>query len=227
MNIAIIGKGNLGTHLYGALKPMASVQWYARDYPTSIDADLVIVSVSDKETTEVCERINANLVVHTAGIVPQVDTGNAGVLYPLYSFTKGATVDWANVPFLIETAQENNLSILKETVTLLGAKFYSMSSAQRTKIHAAAVIVNNFTNHLYTLAEDYCQDHKLPFEVLHGIMQQGPSKAIELGAKQAQTGPAIRGDYDTIENHLEFIRQKEIKGLYEHLSASIRNRHEL
>jgi predicted short-subunit dehydrogenase-like oxidoreductase (DUF2520 family) len=136
-------------------------------------------------------------------------------------------VDWANIPFLIETAQENNLSILKETVTLLGAKFYSMSSAQRTKIHAAAVIVNNFTNHLYTLAEDYCQDHKLPFEVLHGIMQQGPSKAIELGAKQAQTGPAIRGDYDTIENHLKFIRQKEIKGLYETLSTSIRNRHEL
>lgn len=227
MNIAIIGKGNLGTHLYDALKPMASVQWYARDYPTSIDADLVIVSVSDKETTEVCERINANLVVHTAGIIPQVDTGNAGVLYPLYSFTKGATVDWANVPFLIETAQENNLSILRETVTLLGAKFYSMSSAQRTKIHAAAVIVNNFTNHLYTLAEDYCQDHNLPFEVLHGIMQQGPSKAIELGAEQAQTGPAIRGDYDTIENHLKFIRQKEIKGLYEHLSTSIRNRHEL
>jgi len=26
---------------------------------------------------------------------------------------------------------------------------------------------------------------------------------------------------------LEFIRQKEIKGLYEHLSTSIRNRHEL
>ena len=227
MKIAIIGKGNLGTHLYDALKSVVSVQWYARDYPTSMDADLVIVSVSDKETLEVCERIDAALVVHTAGIVPRVDRPNAGVLYPLYSFTKGAAVDWANVPFLIETAQENNLSILKETVTLLGAKFYSMSSAQRTKIHAAAVIVNNFTNHLYTLAEDYCRDHNLPFEVLHGIMQQGPSKAIELGAKQAQTGPAIRGDHDTIENHLESIRQKEIKELYEHISTSIRNRHEL
>ena len=227
MKISIIGKGNLGTHLYDALKSVVSVQWYARDYPTSMNADLVIVSVSDKETLEVCERIDANLVVHTAGIVPQVDTGNAGVLYPLYSFTKGAAVDWANIPFLIETAQENNLSILKETVTLLGAKFYSMSSGQRTKIHAAAVIVNNFTNHLYTLAEDYCRDHNLPFEVLHGIMKQGPSKAIELGAKQAQTGPAIRGDHDTIENHLESIRQKEIKELYEHISTSIRNRHEL
>ena len=227
MKIAIIGKGNLGTLLYDALKSVVSVQWYARDYPTSMNADLVIVSVSDKETLEVCERIDAALVVHTAGIVPQVDRPNAGVLYPLYSFTKGAVVDWVNIPFLIETAQENNLSILKETVTLLGAKFYSMSSAQRTKIHAAAVIVNNFTNHLYTLAEDYCRDHNLPFEVLHGIMQQGPSKAIELGAKQAQTGPAIRGDHDTIENHLESIRQKEIKELYEHISTSIRNRHEL
>ena len=227
MKIAIIGKGNLGTHLYDALKSVASVQWYARDYPTSMNADLVIVSVSDKETLEVCERIDAALVVHTAGIVPQVDRPNAGVLYPLYSFTKGAVVDWVNIPFLIETAQENNLSILKETVTLLGAKFYSMSSGQRTKIHAAAVIVNNFTNHLYTLAEDYCRDHNIPFEVLHGIMKQGPIKAIELGAKQAQTGPAIRGDHDTIENHLESIRQKEIKELYEHISTSIRNRHEL
>ena len=74
------------------------------------------------------------------------------------------------------------------------------------------------------LAED-CRDHKLPFEVLHGIMQQGPSKAIELGMTNTDR-MTIRGDYDTIENHLEFIRQKKLK-LYEHLSASIRNRHEL
>ena len=227
MKIAIIGKGNLGTHLYDALKPLASVQWYSRDYPTSIDADLVIVSVSDKETTEVCERIDATLVVHTAGIVPQVDRPNAGVLYPLYSFTKGAAVDWTKIPFLIESAEEKKLSILKEITTLLGAKFYAISSAERTKIHTAAVFVNNFTNHLYTLAEDFCEDHKLPFEVLHGIMQQGPNKAIELGAKKAQTGPAIRGDHKTVQDHLESIRQPEIKELYEHLSTSIRKRHEL
>ena len=227
MKIAIIGKGNLGTHLYNSLKAQASVQWFAKDYPTSIIADIVIVSVSDHATVAVCKEIDASLVVHTAGVIPQVKKDNAGVFYPLFSFTKGALVQWENIPILIETAEEQNLSILKKIVELLGAKPYSMSSAERTNIHTAAVIVNNFTNHLYTLAEDYCRHHELPFEVLHAIMKQGPEKAIKLGAKQAQTGPAIRGDSGTILDHMESIDQEDIKILYKLLSTSIRNRHEL
>lgn len=227
MKVALIGKGNLGNHLYKVLHDKVDLQQYGRDFPNSIDSDIVIVSISDSYTTEVCAQIEAPLVVHTAGALSMLKQTNAGVLYPLYSFTKGAAVDWSRIPFLIETNDAQNISILEELVRIIGAKQYHITSEQRTKLHAAAVMVNNFTNHLYTLAAEHCEEHQLPFEVLHAIMEQGPTKAIELGPTNAQTGPASRGDKSTINAHLEQINNPQTKELYSLLSESIFKRNEL
>lgn len=227
MKVALIGKGNLGTHLYQVLNSKVDLQWYGRDYPTSIDADIVIVSISDGQTAKVCAQIDAPLVVHTAGALPMLNKANAGVFYPLYSFTKDAAVDWTRIPFLIETGNDQHNAILEELVRIIGAKRYHITSEKRTKLHAAAVMVNNFTNHLYTLAQEHCEAYQLPFEVLYAIMEQGPGKAIELGPRQAQTGPASRGDQNTINAHLEQINNPQTKELYSLLSESIFKRNEL
>ena len=227
MKVALIGKGNLGTHLYQVLNEKVDLQWFGRDFPNSIDADIVIVSISDSQTAQVCAQIEAPLVVHTAGALSMLDSTNAGVFYPLYSFTKDAAVDWTQIPFLIETSDAQHISILEELVRTIGGKLFHITSEQRTKLHAAAVMVNNFTNHLYTLAEEHCEDYQLPFEVLYAIMEQGPGKAIELGPKQAQTGPANRGDQNTIKAHLEQINNPQTKELYSLLSESIFKRNEL
>lgn len=227
MKVALIGKGNLGNHLYQVLHDKVDLLWYGRDFPNSIDVDVVIVSISDRHTTKVCTEIDAPLVVHTAGALSMLKQANAGVLYPLYSFTKGATVDWDRIPFLIETSDAQNISILEELVRTIGAKQYYITSEQRTKLHAAAVMVNNFTNHLYTLAAEHCEEYQLPFEVLHAIMEQGPGKAIKMGPRKAQTGPASRGDQKTINAHLEQINNPQTKELYSLLSESIFKRNEL
>lgn len=227
MKVALIGKGNLGTHLYQVLNSKVDLQWYGRDFPNSMDADVVIVSISDNHTADVCAQIEAPLVVHTAGALSMLNSANAGVFYPLYSFTKDAAVDWSRIPFLIETSDAQHISILEELVLTIGAKLYHITSEQRTKLHAAAVMVNNFTNHLYTLAAEHCEEYQLPFEVLHAIMEQGPGKAIELGPRGAQTGPASRGDQNTINAHLEQINNPQTKELYSLLSESIFKRNEL
>lgn len=227
MKVALIGKGNLGTHLYQVLNEKVDLQWYGRDFPNSIDADIVIVSISDSQTAKVCAQIDAPLVVHTAGALSMLDQDNAGVFYPLYSFTKDAAVDWTQIPFLIETCDAQHIGKLEKLVSAIGAKQYHITSEQRTKLHAAAVMVNNFTNHLYTLAQEHCQEYQLPFEVLHAIMKQGPNKAIELGPQNAQTGPASRGDQSTVNAHLEQINNPLTRELYSLLSESIFKRNEL
>jgi predicted short-subunit dehydrogenase-like oxidoreductase (DUF2520 family) len=58
-------------------------------------------------------------------------------------------------------------------------------------------------------------------------MRQGPDKAIALGPKTAQTGPARRGDDRTINHHLEQIQDPAAKALYELLSENIKKRYEL
>lgn len=227
MKVAIIGKGNLGSHLHKALQPTCDMQWYGREFPKTIDADIVIVSVSDDATLQVVSDVHGPLVVHTAGAVTMANLARAGVFYPLYSFTKEASVQWADIPFLLETSRKEDMRILEEITRLIGAQAFHITSEQRTKLHAAAVMVNNFTNHLYTLAKEHCQHYELPFEVLHAIMRQGPDKAIALGPETAQTGPASRGDDRTISHHLEQIQDPATKALYELLSENIKKRYEL
>jgi len=227
VKVAIIGKGNLGSHLHKALQPTCHMQWYGREFPKTIDTDIVIVSVSDDATLQVVSNVHAPLVVHTAGAVNMANLARTGVFYPLYSFTKEASVRWADIPFLLETSRKEDMRILEEITRLIGAQAFHITSKQRTKLHAAAVMVNNFTNHLYTLAKEYCQHYDLPFEVLHAIMRQGPDKAIALSPETAQTGPARRGDDRTISHHLEQIHDPATKALYELLSENIKKRYEL
>ena len=115
--------------------------------------------------------------------------------------------------------------MLRAIASCLTQKIFDVPSEKREKLHAAAVMVNNFTNHLYTLAYEHASQNDLPVEILHAIMRQGPDKAIELEPKKAQTGPAVRFDAPTIEKHIASIADAGVQELYRLLSASIQKHH--
>ena len=222
LHIAVVGQGNLGQHLAGGLQNFFQITTHGRalDIPTT--AEVIIVCVPDDATEEVCAALPQHLlIVHTAGALPMCNTPRSGVLYPVYSFTKGAEVNWAQVPFLLEAHSFEDLAILTNIAKALSPLTYEVSSAGRNHLHVSAVMINNFTNHLYTLAFAHAKEHNLPVETLFAIMKQGPDKAIAMGPKAAQTGPAARGDKQTIDAHLERIIDPEVKQLYTLLSESI------
>ena len=110
ISVAIIGSGNVATHLIHALLKIDSVslkQVYTRNQndletlnglvPTinSLDlleeADVTIIAISDDAITEVSSKIKNSFVVHTSGsanINALKNTGSKGVFYPLQSFSK-------------------------------------------------------------------------------------------------------------------------------------------
>ena len=226
LHIAIVGSGNVGHHLQKALEGIATVHSVGRDLKVPEACEVIMVCVPDDSVVKVCEQLPENkLIVHTAGAVPMQDNNRSGVFYPLYSFSKEADVNWSKIPILIEANSAEDLSLLKELATQLTEKVFEVSSAGRNQLHVSAVLVNNFTNHLYTLAFDHAKQHNVPVETLFAIMRQGPEKAIQLGPINAQTGPAIRGDQSTIEAHLSKIQDEELKTLYQLLSDSIHNTH--
>jgi predicted short-subunit dehydrogenase-like oxidoreductase (DUF2520 family) len=226
LHIAIVGSGNVGHHLQKALKGIATVHSVGRDLTVPEACEIVMVCVPDDSVIKVCEQLPENkLIVHTAGAVPMQDNNRSGVFYPLYSFSKEADVNWSKIPILIEANSAEDLSLLKELATQLTEKVFEVSSAGRNQLHVSAVLVNNFTNHLYTLAFDHAKQHNVPVETLFAIMRQGPEKAIQLGPINAQTGPAIRGDESTIAAHLSKIEDDQLKALYLLLSDSIHNTH--
>jgi hypothetical protein len=61
-------------------------------------------------------------------------------------------------------------------------------------LHVAAVFVNNFTNHLYQIGNEICDENQIPFSILHPLITETAQKIMNLPPALAQTGPAIRND---------------------------------
>jgi len=88
----------------------------------------------------------------------------------------------------------------------------------------AAVFVNNFSNHMFTMGEDICKEYQVPFEILKPLILETAHKIMHLSPLEAQTGPASRGDENTINQHLEMLTDPTKKEIYQLITKSIQNR---
>ena len=244
IKIVLLGAGNVGTHLYKVLQnkeDLQLIQWYNRslsfekelttcpvtqDLNNIVEADLYILSVSDSAIPRLSKALeNKNgLVVHTAGSVSMdvLNTHkNHGVFYPLQTFSKNKAVDFSQIPLCLEANKEENFHLLKKLAQAIGSPTHLIDSAQRKALHVAAVFVNNFTNHLYTIGEDLCKEHNLPFSVLQPLIAETADKIKHLPPSLAQTGPAARGDQKVLADHLQYLTKESHQELYQLISASI------
>ena len=100
---------------------------------------------------------------------------------------------------------------------------YEINSEQRKALHVSAVFVNNFVNHLYQMGNKICTENNVPFEILKPLIQETANKIMTLSPNEAQTGPAIRNDKQTIASHLDFLLDENQKNIYQILTQSIQN----
>ena len=190
-------------------------------------ADLYIVAVSDESLQNISEwlRLNKKLVVHTAGsvsidVLQNVST-NYGVLYPLQSLKRGMKVP-DEIPLLVDGNSPDDLALIKDFALSISSRVGVADDLTRKKLHLAAVFVNNFTNHLYALAEQYCDEEQLPFELLQPLIIETAERLSAQSARRSQTGPALRNDQSTITKHLELLKEyPALKKLYEIMTKSI------
>lgn len=146
----------------------------------------------------------------------------SGVLYPLQTFSQARELDWSDIPIYIEGAGEGTLEAIRRLALALSPKVYQASTADRGKLHLAAVLACNFTNHLVALAESYLEQEGFEAKSLMPLIRETMLKLETLPAMAAQTGPARRGDETTIQRHLALLEhQPELRGLYQALSQSI------
>jgi len=247
MYISIIGSGNVATHLALHLKKTghkigtvysrnianakelaSKVDSKAVDNITAIntDSDIYIISVSDSAVTSIIKQItfDPKLIVHTTGSIDiniLARFKNYGVLYPLQTFTKSKNIDVSKVPFCIEANNAGVLQQIKELADSLSNSVYELNSNQRLQCHIAAVFANNFTNHMFAVAESILQEKNIPFEIIKPLIQETVDKIMQISPQQAQTGPAVRNDKITIDKHIEIIKNKDFKKLYSFVSDSI------
>ena len=251
--IYLIGAGNLGTRLGIALqksgnqivgvysKTLSSAQQlgellhctYTNEISSvSNEADIYILSLKDDVLYgDIQLNIPGNkIILHTSGSVEMEVLSkysyNYGVFYPLFTFTKEKDVHWKDIPVCLESSNDHVQEIIAELAQGLSPHVYQINSAQRASLHFAAVWVNNFTNHLLSIAEDVCKKENIPFAILEPIAIETVRKAFSMGAFSAQTGPAMRSDRKTLEKHLKLIGDDEmLSTLYIYMSKAIRSAH--
>jgi len=151
---------------------------------------------------------------------------NVAVFYPLQSFSNLSISSIPKIPILIEAQDEVFCSRLISFATHYFNQVSKMNSEQRKHLHLAAVIANNFTNHLIHLTEKYCAEHQLDFNLLKPLIVETAKKWMSTSAGKIQTGPAIRGDFGIIEQHKNSLTNN-MKRIYELLSESIINTHNI
>lgn len=248
MNIVMIGTGNTATVLGRKLRKAGHriVQVFGRDSKAASElayelgtestnywnvvnrtADLYILAVSDIAVEEVFQELQLadKTVVHTAASVPMdVLKGKSehyGVLYPLQSLKKEVR-HLPDIPIIIDASDQQTMNLLDVLAHSLSANVLVGGDELRVKLHLAAVMVNNFTNHLYALVENYCRKEGLDFRLLLPLIKETALRLDEISPSQTQTGPAIRNDKATIEKHLALLEQHpQLKRLYEVFTESV------
>ncbi len=246
INIVILGGGNVAYHLTNALLQNSAVnvvQVYNRSLEkidcfkniTLItnnlselkEADIYILAVSDNVISELSSTLNLKnkLVVHTSGSMALDElksTSKKGVFYLLQSFSKERGIDFSTVPICIEAETDEDLHLLETLAKSMSKNCYRINSNQRKSLHAAAVFVNNFVNHLYHIGHEICEQNKVPFEILLPLILETANKITTLSPHEAQTGPAKRSDTKTIEKHTAMLTKNQ-QEIYALLTKSIYN----
>jgi len=252
--IVIIGAGNLATNLAqvfhekisqeihihsrtkNSVKLLAnkinvpSYSFDANDVP--FDASLYVISISDDAISDIVnneilkEKINNNLVVHTAGSIQakilKKLSANFGIFYPLQTFSRFKKADFKNIPLCLEANSGFNYNRLSKIAFQISEDVRKINFEQRKYIHLSAVFANNFSNNMFAIAENILKEKDIDFDILLPLINETIAKIQKNSPKKAQTGPAIRNDVEVMNKHLELLKDDaNLQNIYKFVSENI------
>lgn len=247
--LVIIGAGNVGYHLATQFsqKNYTILQVYSRTLERAqeiaalcnaqpindvkninLNADYYLMAIKDDRVEKLALKLKlgSKVVAHTSGSLPTAIlrgvSENYGVFYPFQTFSRMRQLDLSNVAICID----GNNDYVKEQLTALGKSLsnsvMTIDEEKRLALHLSGVFANNFPNYLFNIASEVLKQHGLSFDLLKPLIAETANKAIELGTKAAQTGPAKRGDDKIIKRHMEFLNHHpNLQQIYALLSQSI------
>jgi len=175
-------------------------------------ADLVLLCVPDAAVGEVAasmERGPDRVVSHCAGSLGLDVLGDhprVGSVHPLVALPdprvgaerlRGAWFAVSGDP------------LVGEVVAALGGRTVEVPDDRRAAYHAGAVVASNHLVALLGQVERIAAEAGVPLEAFLDLTASTLANVAELGPAEALTGPVSRGDWATLERHLEAIPPAE------------------
>jgi predicted short-subunit dehydrogenase-like oxidoreductase (DUF2520 family) len=200
-NVQVIGAGRVGSAIVGRLRE--------RGVPVvPSDAELVLLCVPDRAIAEVAASIaRGPWVAHVSGATslsaldPHVRRFS---VHPLQTFTLRRGPEQLDGAWGAVTADDRDgLEAATWLAETLGLRSFTLRDRDRTAYHAAAAIAANYLVTLRRAAGSLLRDAGVPDEALDPLMLRVIENDFEL------TGPIERGDWTTVDAHIEAIRALE------------------
>lgn len=213
------------------------------------DADVYIACVADGALPEVARKVvshslqqrqvgidgqdassgagRGSLFLHTAGSVSmdvwrEAGATHYGILYPLQTFSKERAVNMHDVSLFIEASDAKAKVKTEALARRLSEKVFWADSERRARLHIAAVFACNFTNAMYDVAHRLLASDNISFDVLLPLIDETTKKVHTLTPHEAQTGPAVRGDENVMQRHIDALAEdKDLQQLYQAISQLI------
>jgi predicted short-subunit dehydrogenase-like oxidoreductase (DUF2520 family) len=214
----VVGAGRVGTAVAARLSESMPTRVSGRELEVG-DADLIQLCVPDRAVHEVAAAIPAGpWIAHTSGartldaLDPHVRRFSIHPLQTVVRHRGPEQLDgaWAAVA----GENEEALGAAFRLADLLRLRPFELDDEDRLVYHAAAVMAQGFLVALHWAAAELFEEAGAPPAALLPLMQRTMDNDFEL------TGPITRGDFETIERHLEVIREQrpELEPMYRALT---------
>lgn len=216
--VTIVGAGRAGQSFASALTTAGrrvTGLLTRRDllYTIAESPGVVLLCVDDASVREVSAAIAPGqaVVAHVAGSLP-VDAicdhhQRRAAIHPLMALPDaevGARRLLDNGWFAVSGDEA-----AAHIATSLGGRTMRVNDADRVTYHAAAVVASNHVTALLGQVERLAESIGLPLEPFLDLCRGAVDSVDELGAHAALTGPAARGDRETLERHLTALTADE------------------
>jgi predicted short-subunit dehydrogenase-like oxidoreductase (DUF2520 family) len=246
---AILGSGKLASALAQRLVAQAwPIQWIVSrnrergkhlaesfrarfldvaDVQDSWNVELLLLCVPDDQIAPAARmfRKSAEVMIHMSGTVDihALDHKQAAVLWPLMSFNDGQNIPWAEIPWFWEASQKTTEVLVQTLVKTLGGNAIHASGDARRMMHLAAVCAHNFSNACISMGQELALEAGCSPEALNPMLQNMMNQLLKQPARLLQTGPAMRGDVQSMNAHLNLLQDHpEMAVCYRAISDFIR-----
>jgi predicted short-subunit dehydrogenase-like oxidoreductase (DUF2520 family) len=200
------------SNYYGTLKSLVE----ASDILFITTSDDQIESVA-KQLCEECCLKPGQLIIHTSGALPSTILSAVKAfgcftysMHPLQAFADvdKSVADLSSTYFCIEGDTEK-ISILEELLHTCKNDYFKVSPEQKILYHASACMLSNYLvtliHNSLKLLDDIQLDNSTAFKAMLPLVNSTIQNVLELGTKDALTGPISRGDIDTVKKQFEAI----------------------
>ena len=217
----IVGAGRAGSSFQAAL---TVVGWKSALVPgrsaTGLhlaDVDLVLLAVPDAAIAAVAAAVPLAdaVVAHVSGacdldvLAPHERVGSIHPLMSLPDAETGSRRLLDHCTFAVDGD-----SLMTELVAAVGGVAIEVPGPQRALYHATATIASNHLTALCAQVESLAAEVGVPVDAYWALMSTTLDNIADIGPAAALTGPAARGDWDTIRTHLAALPADDDRRLY-------------